>query len=132
MEQKYTTISFSFHTFAARIIKTSYLETNNTMKKQLLMTTALALMAIGTTAQSIDFDLPGKTTPGKDTEINYISWAVPRAQSDTKTFDNGMTITITAGGAAADVGSSWHVVHHVQRYRWPASRHHLQHHAGGR
>ena len=107
MEQKYTTISFSFHTFAARIIKTSYLETNNTMKKQLLMTTALALMAIGTTAQSIDFDLPGKTTPGKDTEINYISWAVPRAQSDTKTFDNGMTITITAGGAAADVGSSW-------------------------
>ena len=71
------------------------------------MTTALALMAIGTTAQSIDFDLPGKTTPGKDTEINYISWAVPRAQSDTKTFDNGMTITITAGGAAADVGSSW-------------------------
>lgn len=77
------------------------------MKKHLLMTTALALMAIGTTAQSIDFDLPGKTTPGKDTEINYISWAVPRAQSDTKTFDNGMTITITAGGAAADVGSSW-------------------------
>ena len=71
------------------------------------MTTALALMAMGTPAQSIDFDLPGKTTPGKDTEINYISWAVPRAQSDTKTLDNGMTITITAGGAAADVGSSW-------------------------
>ena len=77
------------------------------MKKHLLMTTALVLMAIGTTAQRIDFDLPGKTAPGKDTEINYISWAVPRAQSDTKTFDNGMTITITAGGAAADVGSSW-------------------------
>ena len=105
MEQKYTTISFSFYTFAARIIKTNYLETNNTMKKHLLMTIALALMAIGTTAQSIDFDLPGKTTPGKDTEINYISWAVPRAQSDTKTFDNRMTITITAGGAAADVGN---------------------------
>ncbi len=34
-------------------------------------------------AQNIDFDLPGKTTPGKDTEINYISWAVPRAASDT-------------------------------------------------
>ena len=71
------------------------------------MTATLALMTIGTTAQSIDFDLPGKTTPGKDTEINYISWAVPRAQSDTKTFDNGMTITITAGGAASAVGSSW-------------------------
>ena len=75
--------------------------------KQLLLTAALAMMAMGTTAQKIDFDLPGKTAPGKDTEINYISWAVPRAQSDTKTFDNGMTITITAGGAAADVGSNW-------------------------
>ena len=42
------------------------------------MTTALALMAIGTTAQSIDFDLPGKTTLGKDTEINYISIALQR------------------------------------------------------
>ena len=64
-------------------------------------------MTISTTAQKIDFDLPGKTAPGKDTEINYISWAVPRAQSDTKTFDNGMTITITAGGAASAVGSNW-------------------------
>ena len=59
------------------------------------------------TAQNIDFDLPGKTAPGKDTEINYISWAVPRAKSDTKTFDNGMTIRISAGGAAKDVGSNW-------------------------
>ena len=76
------------------------------MKRKLLL---LSLMAVtlSTQAQNIDFDLPGKTTPGKDTEINYISWAVPRAASDTKTLDNGMTITITADGAAADVGSSW-------------------------
>ena len=65
------------------------------------------MMAVGVAAQNIDFDLPGKTAPGKDTEINYISWAVPRAESDTKTLDNGMTITITAGGGAADVGSNW-------------------------
>ena len=58
-------------------------------------------------AQNIDFDLPGKTTPGKDTEYNYTSWAVPRATSDTKTFDNGVTITISAGGAASAVGSNW-------------------------
>ena len=32
---------------------------------------------------------------------------MPRAESDTKTFENGMTITITAGGAAKDVGSNW-------------------------
>ena len=64
-------------------------------------------MAMGTTAQNIDFDLPGKTAPGKDTEVNYISWAVPRAVNDSKTFDNGMTITICAGGAASAVGSNW-------------------------
>lgn len=68
---------------------------------------AIQASSMALTALSVDFDLPGKTTPGKDTEINYISWAVPRAKSDTKVFDNGMTITITAGGAAADVGSNW-------------------------
>ena len=67
----------------------------------------LAVTALTASAQNIDFDLPGKTTPGKDTEINYISWAVPRAKSDTKTLDNGMTLTISAGGAASAVGSSW-------------------------
>ena len=75
------------------------------MKRILLLFVWFASQTIQ--AQNIDFDLPGKTTPGKDTEINYISWAVPRAASDTKTFDNGMTITISAGGAATDVGSNW-------------------------
>ena len=77
------------------------------MKKKLLLFGCMATMAVGIHAQNIDFDLPGKTAPGKDTEVNYISWAVPRAQSDTKTFENGMTITISAGGAAKDVGSNW-------------------------
>ena len=71
------------------------------------MTCCLALTVTETVAQNIDFDLPGKTAPGKDTEINYTSWAVPRATSDTKTFDNGVTITISAGGAASAVGSNW-------------------------
>ena len=31
------------------------------------------LLASTAMAQNIDFDLPGKTTPGKDTELNYIS-----------------------------------------------------------
>ena len=74
---------------------------------QLLATTVFLMCSATVTAQNIDFDLPGKTTPGKDTEVNYISWAVPRVTSDTKTFDNGMTITISAGGAASAVGSNW-------------------------
>ena len=76
------------------------------MKKIILMTTAVAA-ALSAHAQMIDFDLPGKTTMGKDTELNYTSWAVPRATSDTKSFDNGVSITITAGGAASAVGSNW-------------------------
>lgn len=71
------------------------------------MTAVLSLTVMASTAQNIDFDLPGKTAPGKDTEVNYISWAVPRAESDTKSFNGGMTITITAGGAASAVGSNW-------------------------
>ena len=77
------------------------------MKRHLLMTAVFSLTVMASTAQNIDFDLPGKTAPGKDTEVNYISWAVPRAESDTKSFDGGMTITITAGGAASAVGSNW-------------------------
>ena len=65
------------------------------------------MCALTMAAQNIDFDLPGKTAPGKDTEINYTSWAVPRAANDTKTFDGGMTITVSAGGAASAVGSNW-------------------------
>ena len=77
------------------------------MKKKLLLFGCMASITVGVHAQNIDFDLPGKTAPGKDTEVNYISWAVPRAASDTKTFENGMTITISAGGAASAVGSNW-------------------------
>ena len=76
------------------------------MKKLITTTFFLCCVAV-VTAQNIDFDLPGKTAPGKDTEVNYISWAVPRTVSDTKIFDNGMSITISAGGAATDVGSDW-------------------------
>jgi hypothetical protein len=71
---------------------------------------AMLLLAMATLplfAQNIDFDLPGKTAPGKDTETNYISWAVPRAAKDTKKLDNGMTLTISAGGGATAVGSNW-------------------------
>ena len=76
------------------------------LKKAYLSGLLLAANVLAANAQNIDFDLPGKTAPGKDTEVNYTSWAVPRATSDTKTFDNGMTITISAGDAASAVGST--------------------------
>lgn len=76
------------------------------MKKSLILFAAL-LGSYPVVAQNIDFDLPGKTAVGKDTEIGYESWAVPRALTDTKTFGNGVTITVTSAGAASAVGSSW-------------------------
>ena len=83
-----------------RIIRLFHKQNTKKMKK-LLLTVFNMLGAVGLTAQNIDFDLPGKTAPGKDTEVNYISWAVPRTESDTKSFDNGMTITICDFGIRA-------------------------------
>ena len=75
--------------------------------RKLLVVAFISSMGFSAMAQNIDFDLPGKTAPGKDTEVNYESWAVPRAESDTKTFSNGVTITISAGEGASAVGSNW-------------------------
>ena len=103
MERNYTSVPIFLCTFAAGNI--TKLQTR--MKTNLLLAISSLLLASTAMAQNIDFDLPGKTAPGKDTELNYTSWAVPRAESDTKTFDNGVTITISAGGAASAVGSNW-------------------------
>jgi len=76
------------------------------MKKTFVI--AISLLCSATLwAQKIDFDLPGKTTLGKDTEIGFTSWAVGRQATDSKTFDNGVTITLTPGGAATALGSNW-------------------------
>lgn len=58
-------------------------------------------------AQKIDFDFPGKANPDKHTEMGFTSWEVGRVPSDSKTFDNGVTITLTPGGAATSLGSNW-------------------------
>ena len=58
-------------------------------------------------AQKIDFDFPGKANPDKHTEVGFTSWEVGREPSATKTFDNGVTITLTPGGGASSLGSNW-------------------------
>lgn len=70
--------------------------------------TALMLCFAGMVmAQKIDFDFPGKTNPDKHTETGFTSWAVGRVPTETKTFDNGVSITLTPGGAATSLGSNW-------------------------
>ncbi len=60
----------------------------------------------GVTAQNIDFDFPGRNT-SEVTEPNYIPWAVGRVESESKTFDNGMTLTVAGGDNASAVASTW-------------------------
>ncbi|MBQ9677395.1 MAG: fibronectin type III domain-containing protein [Prevotella sp.] len=57
-------------------------------------------------AQNIDFDFPGRQS-SEVTAIDYIAWAVPRVESDSKTLDNGMTITIAASDGATALASNW-------------------------
>jgi hypothetical protein len=54
------------------------------MKTNLLLAFSSLLLASAAMAQNIDFDLPGKTTPGKDTEINYTSCALQTAKVASK------------------------------------------------
>lgn len=57
-------------------------------------------------AQNIDFDFPNRNT-SEVTEPNYIPWPVARVQSESKTLDNGMTVTLTGGDAANGLASNW-------------------------
>lgn len=57
-------------------------------------------------AQNIDFDFPGRNT-AEVTEPNYIPWPVGRTTSETKTIENGMTITVFGEMGANAVGSNW-------------------------
>ena len=75
--------------------------------KNLLATTFLLCCTEMVTAQRIDFDFPGKENPDKHTEVGYTSWAVGRVPSANKTFENGVSITLTPGGAATSLGSNW-------------------------
>lgn len=58
------------------------------------------------TAQKIDFDFPNRNT-SEVTEPGYIPWPVNRCEMESKTFDNGMTITVSAGEGASAVASNW-------------------------
>ena len=74
---------------------------------QKLIVTAITLLCTTTLlAQKIDFNLPGKSTLDKHTEVDFTPWAVGRVASATETFGN-VTITLTAGEGASALGSNW-------------------------
>lgn len=59
------------------------------------------------TAQNIDFNMTNR----QEAEVNepdYIGWAVNQGSGESKTLENGLTITIAATGKANTLRSQWH------------------------
>lgn len=73
--------------------------------KKLFSATLLLAAALGGAAQNIDFDFPNRST-SEVTEPNYYPWPVGRVATDSRTFDNGMTITLSAEGCDG-LASNW-------------------------
>lgn len=75
--------------------------------KRLFTMTMLLASTIATTAQNIDFNMTNR----QDAEVNepdYIGWAVNQVQSESKTLDNGITLTVAATGNANTLRAQWH------------------------
>jgi len=71
---------------------------------------ALMMMAsamLNSTAQNIDFNMTGR----QEVEVNepdYLGWAVNQGASESRTLDNGVTVTVLASGNATTLRSQWH------------------------
>ena len=75
--------------------------------KKLFAITLLLGCTMGTAAQNIDFNMTNR----QDAEVNepdYIGWAVNQVQSEQKTLDNGLTLTVAAAGNANTLRAQWH------------------------
>lgn len=67
----------------------------------------MATTAVQAVAQNIDFNMTGR----QDNEVNepdYIGWAVNQVPSESKTLDNGITVTVAAAGTANTLRAQWH------------------------
>ena len=57
-------------------------------------------------AQNIDFNMTNR----QDAEVNelgYVGWAVDQVQSQSKTLDNGLTVTVAATGNSNILRAQW-------------------------
>jgi hypothetical protein len=64
-------------------------------------------MLVPAMAQNIDFNMTNR----QDAEVNepdYISWPVNQVKSESKTLDNGLTVTVAASGNANTLRAQWH------------------------
>ena len=78
-----------------------------TLVKRVIAALLLLLMMVPATAQNIDFNMTNR----QDAEVNepdYTGWAVNQVQSEQKTLDNGLTVTVAATGNANTLRAQWH------------------------
>ena len=76
-------------------------------KRQWCAFLIMATTALHAVAQNIDFNMTNR----QDAEVNepdYIGWAVNQGASESKTLENGLTITVAAAGKANTLRAQWH------------------------
>ena len=74
--------------------------------KRTIYTILLLICVVHLFAQRIDFNMTGRNEEEVN-EPNYVAWAVNMSASESKTFDNGVTVTLAATGAADVLRSQW-------------------------
>ena len=77
------------------------------MNKRLITAFIVAMTTLNAAAQNIDFNMTNR----QDAEVNepdYIGWAINQVPSESKTLDNGLTITVAATGNANTLRAQWH------------------------
>ena len=77
------------------------------MNKRLITAFIVAMTTLNAAAQNIDFNMTNRQDAGGN-EPDYIGWAVNQVPSESKTLDNGLTITVAATGNANTLRAQWH------------------------
>ena len=87
------------------------------MKKALSIFMMLCCACI-VSAQKIDFDISGKT--GQALQEGFVEWVVPEGVSDTKDFDGGIQVTVSAaqGTNPMDAAHNDDEIRHVKTEWW--------------
>ena len=86
--------------------------------KKVITTTMMMVSALCMNAQSIDFDISGKT--GQALQEGFTEWVVPEGVSDSKTFEGGITITLKAaqGSNPMDPAKNNAEIRHIKTEWW--------------
>ena len=75
--------------------------------RKLSATFLLSWCASAMIAQNIDFNMNNRQD-AEVTEPGYVGWAVNQVASESKTLDNGITVTVAAAGQSNTLRAQWH------------------------